>query len=385
MALVVMFGLYLGISLLMSLTAVYSRILVGNDSYAGVVVSVFTIGAFIVRFVSGAIVDKFGSKKVILVGLGIMTISYVALFFSNNITQLLIARLIQGVGFGTAATATGTLIANVCHPERLLEAIGYSSVAQSLTSVIGPALGYWIVGDSYDNFPALFITAICIGIVTFVVMLMGKSDHNRGHKQAATIEESVSIRWKKVMIPIIVLFLSSLSSSAVLSFLALYTISINVTGIGVYFSVNALGMIVSRFFMNRLVKKLGDFPVIMLNIALFAMCMFGLTLVKHQVTLILLAFPAGFAMGSINPIINAFMIRILPKSKKGFANAIYFSSIDVGYGVGSVFWGMIAGWFGYESMFLGVALLQLFVILLVFFQTRLREVEVDDEVLADVS
>lgn len=385
MAVVVMFGLYLSISLLMSLTAVYSRLLAGNDSYAGIVVSAFTIGAFIVRFISGAIVDRFGSKKVILVGLGIMTISYAALFFSNNITQLLISRVVQGVGFGIAATATGTLIANVCHPERLLEAIGYSSVAQSLTSVIGPALGYWIVGEAFEGFPVLFMTAVCIGGATFMVMLAEKEEQSHGIKRSNVSDEKLKIRWSRISIPIMIIFLSSMSSSAVLSFLALYAISVQLTGIGAYFSVNALGMIVSRFVMNRLVYKLGSFPVIMLNVILFAVCMFGLTQVHNEVTLILLAFPAGFAMGSINPIINAFLIQVLPKSKKGFANAIYFSSIDIGYGVGSVFWGMVAGWVGYVSMFIAVAILQLVVVVLSLLQLRLKEAAVEEKLLADAS
>lgn len=77
-------------------------------------------------------------------------------------------------------------------------------------------------------------------------------------------------------------------------------------------------------------------------------------------------------------------MQVLPKSKKGFANAIYFSSIDIGYGVGSVFWEMVAGWVGYTSMFITVAILQLFVVVLSFLQLRLRDSESVAEPLCEV-
>lgn len=368
MALIAMFGIYMVSGVLLSVMAIHAKNLTGLDSYAGMMVTSFTLGALAVRFLAGGLIDRFGSKKVILAGIGVLLAGSVWLLMGKDITQIIISRTLQGVGFGLSATATSTLIATICHPSRLLEGISYSAVAQSLTSVIGPSVGFWIIGTSYDRFNALFLAAVGIAGITLLIMIFQRNEsaqsenvqavHSQSRKQQASEYPSGRIRWAFISLPILVLFMNALSQSAITSFLALYTISLGLQGVGSFFSINALGMISSRFIMNRLVRRYGEFRMILINTIIFVCCIFFITQVSSIQLLLLLAFPAGFAMGSVAPIINTYLIQTLPGNKKGLANALYFSALDIGYGIGSVIWGVIAMKMGYVQVFYAASILQ---------------------------
>lgn len=86
--------------------------------------------------------------------------------------------------------------------------------------------------------------------------------------------------------------------------------------------------------------------------------------------MLLLAFPAGFTMGSIAPIINTYLIQKMPQNKKGLANAVYFSALDIGFGLGSLGWGIIAMNVDYGMIFYLAALIQLVAVILSYIQIK---------------
>ena len=367
MALVVMFFIYLTSAILLSLMAIHAKNLTGLDTYAGLMVSTFTLGALSVRFLAGGLIDKFNSKKVILTGVVVLIFSTAWMLFTNEINQILVARTLQGLGFGLSATATSTLVATICHPNKLLEGISYLSVSQSLTMVIGPSIGFWIIGADYDRFNSLFMVATGLAATTFIIMLFEKGGHKEAHKTQTQVGET-KIRWSLIALPLMVLFLNALSQSAITSFLALYAISLGLAGIGSFFSINAAGMITSRFIMNKLVRRFGQFPVTLMNTIIFTASIFMLTQATGIVQMLIIAFPAGFSMGSIAPIINTYVLQTLPSNKRGLANALYFSGLDIGFGLGSVIWGLVASGMGYVQVFYFSAVLQAVAILAIIIQ-----------------
>ena len=377
-AVLVMFGIYLISGSLLSALAIFAKQLTGQDASAGLMTGLFTIGALAVRFQAGGMVDRFGGRRVILGGIALLIVGSFVLLTSGRIEQAYAARLIQGIGFGVAATATGTYIAGICPGSRLLEGISYTAVAQSLTMVLGPAIGFFLIGPAYDRFPSLFWAAIVIGFGTLALMLLVRDTDmagGAGTPETGKAGEAPSsyggILRPTVLLPIFVLFLNALSQSAIASFFALYAISLSVSGIGTFFTINAAGMITSRFIMNRLVRRFGDFPMVILHTIVFGLCILSLTQAKTAFQLMLPAFPAGFAMGSIAPIINTFVIRQLPGNRKGLANALYFSALDLGYALGSIGWGLVATFAGYRSIFFAAALVQAAGLALGLVQTRI--------------
>lgn len=277
----------------------------------------------------------------------------------DDIIMALIYRTIQGIGFGIASTGASTYVTKICHPSRLLEGVSYAAIANSLTGVIGPSLAYTLIGKHYDQFQLLFIVASLIAVGTFMLMVLGKDAHQHTVKNVSVKEKNEKIKWSILCLPGLILFLNSLTQSAITSFVSLYAISLGFVGAGSFFSVNAIGMIASRFVMNPLVKKFGQFRMILINSFIFFISIFLLSKVTAMWQMLVIALPAGFSIGAISPIINTFMIQNMPANKNGIANALYYSAMDIGYAIGSILWGIIATMTGYANVFFIGALIQI--------------------------
>lgn len=369
LAILVMFGLYMFTHILMSVMSVYAKNLTGLDSYAGLMTSVFTLGALSVRFLAGSLIQRSGCKKVILAGIVLIIVSTALFFPCHNTVLALVARGLQGIGFGLSATATGTYIATLCHPSRMLEGISYVSVSQSLAAVLGPSVGFGIIGASYDRFNGLFVAAMAIASATLILMTFEKESRSPGRSQTEQ-ESSQKIQWKLIVLPVMILFMNSLTQSALVSYLALFAISMDFSGVGMFFTVNAVGMIASRFVMNRLVRRFGNFTVVLINSLIFAASVLLLTQVRNISQMLLIAFPAGFSMGAVAPIVNTYLIQSMPDHKKGLANAIYFSTLDGGYCLGSVGWGLVASTLGYACIFFIASIIQFAAVFVSLIQIR---------------
>ncbi len=369
LAVVILFGICMCSNIVLSVLTIFAKNLTGLDTYAGLMTSVFTLAALSVRFVAGFLLDKFNCKKVVLIGVGMMIGAAVLFIGCNTIFQAIIYRAIQGVGFGIASTGASTYVTKITNPNRLLEGVGYAAIANSLTGVIGPSIAFMLIGSNYDNFTLLFIVATVMAIGTFGLMLLGKD------VEMTKVEKSVDgqgkIVWGLLALPIVILFLNCLTQSAITSFVSLYAISLGFAQAGLFFSVNAIGMIASRFFMNRLVSRFGQFRMLLMNSAVFFTSIFLVSMVQNNWQLVLLAIPSGFAMGSVAPIINTYLIKNMPKHKSGIANATYYASMDIAYAIGSLMWGAVAMYISYRQVFFIAAMIQIACMILSVAQTRL--------------
>ncbi len=112
-----------------------------STSSAGLVSSIFIIGALIGRLLTGRAISHIGTKKTLWIGLGFFAVTSLLYFFATHISVLLINRLLQGIAVDVASTATGTIIAQILPPSRKGEGIGYYSLSAILATAIGPFLG----------------------------------------------------------------------------------------------------------------------------------------------------------------------------------------------------------------------------------------------------
>lgn len=363
LAVLILFGLCLVSNMILSALTVFAKNLTDLDTYAGLMTSIFTLGALSVRMLSGMLLDKLNCKRVILLGLFLMFVATLLYLNCHSIVPALIYRLVQGFGFGIASTGASTYAIKNTNPDFLLEGVSYSSIANGLTAVIGPSIGYALIGVDYDQFGRLFLVGLVIIAVTAIMMLMGK---DVAMTPASRPQENHETAFKRsvLVIPLIVLFCNALTQSGVVSFITLYAISLGFANVGLFFSINAIGIISSRFVMNRLVRKFGKFPMIVFNSTVFGLSIFAISQIGNLTQLLILAFPAGFAMGSVAPIINTYLVEQLPETKIGLANALYYSSMDLGYGIGSLIWGLVATGFSYQQVFIWGASIQIISIII---------------------
>ena len=350
LALVITIGVNLACNLLLSTISIYAKQITSTDAYAGVMTGAFTLAALFIRIVAGKMLDKIGRRKVLMFGVGITVLSTVAYLLTNNIYIIIFLRVMQGVGFGISSTAIATIVTDVTPESRMLEGIGYSGVGITITTAIGPSIALALVGENYDKFNVLFIVTAAVALFTILLSFKLSYKEVVSKKEEGTCDgEGISI--SKIIIPSIVLFIAAVAESTILAFAALYGIELGFSNIGLFFTINAMGILASRLFINQIVNKLGTNVVVSSGVLIFAASIFGIAVTKTYIMLIIMGFLCGVMVGSLLPIVNLLILDSASKSSRGMANAIYYALIDGGYGIGSIMWGQVVVACGYRLIY----------------------------------
>ncbi|MBN1037683.1 MFS transporter [Clostridium botulinum] len=355
LALFITIGVNLACNLLLSTISIYTKQITNVDTYAGMMTGAFTLAALFIRLLAGKLLDKVGRRKILILGVAITALSTISYLAINNIQMIILLRIFQGFGFGISSTAVATIVTDVTPKSRMLEGIGYSGVGITITTAIGPSIALALVGKSYENFRLLFITTTVVAIITILISLKLSYSENTTKTQLNeennkdNTEEKVNER--NMLVPAIILFLAAVAESTILAFTALYGIELGFSNIGLFFTINALGILASRLFINQIVSKFGTNAVLSYGLIIFSASIFGMSIVKTMPQLIIFGFLCGIMMGSLLPIINLMILDSVSENKKGMANAIYYALLDGGYGIGSIIWGKIVMNYGYRSIY----------------------------------
>jgi EmrB/QacA subfamily drug resistance transporter len=120
-----------------------------------------TFGAFMLT--GGKLADLFGRRLIFVVGLVVFTASSLACGLSGNATQLITARVVQGLGAALMNPATLSIIAVTFPPRERGKAIGVWAGVSALALAIGPLVG-GIIAERI-NWNWIFFINIPVGMI----------------------------------------------------------------------------------------------------------------------------------------------------------------------------------------------------------------------------
>jgi EmrB/QacA subfamily drug resistance transporter len=113
--------------------------------------------------VSGFLSDKFGTKRVFIFSLVLFSVGSLFCSLSQNLTQLVISRMVQGVG-GSLMTPVGKLALIRTFPKHeLLKAMNFAIIPALIGPVLGPLVGGYMV--DYLSWHWIFLINIPIGLL----------------------------------------------------------------------------------------------------------------------------------------------------------------------------------------------------------------------------
>lgn len=350
-------ALHVGPYLLLSVISVYAMALTGSNTLAGVMTSVFPLAGLAGRFLAAWLLERMPPKRVTVVATAMLVAASAAYLACDNYPLAFMLRGAQGLGYSMAVTSLSTHIVDILAPDVRLEGIGYSSLTNTLCSVFGPTLAFSILGPNVDRFLPLFACVLVASSVALFMAIFSKdAQHTARAKESGEADTAgEAVPWVAVLLPVALLAAVSFAQSASSSFLSLFAIDKGFEGIGLYFTLNAVGVFASRFVMGRIVDALGDRVTVAASIALVALSTLGIASAGSAGMLYAVAVPFGFAIGMLQPVVNAHVVTIMPESKSGTANALFYAAGDVGFITGPVVWGAVAQTASYEAMFVAAA------------------------------
>src|SRR5436190_4255940 len=115
---------------------------------------------------AGRLGDLFGQRNMFALGLAIFTLASALCGFSQNSTELIAARIVQGVGGALLTPQTLAILTSIFPPERRGAAFGIWGGVAGLTTVAGPTLGGAII--TYIDWRWIFFINVPIGIAALI-------------------------------------------------------------------------------------------------------------------------------------------------------------------------------------------------------------------------
>jgi EmrB/QacA subfamily drug resistance transporter len=125
------------------------------------------LGALIL--VGGAAGDRFGRRRIFVLGVIAFTIASVACALAPNALVLIASRALQGIGGALLVPSSLAIISAAFPEDERGRAIGTWAGASALTTALGPVLGGWLVDTL--SWRAIFLINIPIAVVAVAIAL----------------------------------------------------------------------------------------------------------------------------------------------------------------------------------------------------------------------
>jgi len=352
-------------------------------SYAelGLLMSVFFVVSCIVQAASGFLVDRIGARPVLFVGVGLLALSAIVLSQSNGYGLLIFGAVIAGCGNGVFHPVDYTLINHKVSVPRLPYAYSAHGVTGYLGWAVAPVFMAGIAALS-DWRIALLCAAVLQAFILLVLWFnRGDLIDDAKHRRASAIKAAEEanpgcapqsafafLKLTSVWLCWLFFFFSMIAMAGIQSFAPsalnqLYGIPVTAGNFSI--TLLALGSAAGMILGGVMAAKL-KMPDRIVGTCLFACAVIGVFIGAEWVTAALvpgLFFVIGCGLGIAAPSRDMMIRSATPQGVSGSVYGIVYSGIDLGAAVGPLLFGILLDAGKPNSLFLGVAFLQLLLIL----------------------
>lgn len=126
---------------------------------------------------AGWLARRFGAKQVYLTSLVLFTAGSVLCGLASTATELIVFRVLQGIGGGLSLPIGQLIMAGAAGPQRMGRVMGVIAVPAMLAPIFGPAVGGLILDNT--SWRWIFFVNIPIGIAALVTGVRGLPNPDR--------------------------------------------------------------------------------------------------------------------------------------------------------------------------------------------------------------
>ena len=338
------FLVFLGIGLVIPVTPTIMNELNISGSVVGYMVAAFAVEQLIVSPIAGRWVDRFGRKRMIIIGLIIFGMSEFLFGIGKTVEVLFLSRMLGGVSAAFVMPAVTAFIADITTVDTRAKALGYKSAAVSTGFIVGPGIG-GILAEIGTRVPFFFAAIFAILAAILSIILLSEPERNPENEEVTGNKTGI----KRIFVPMyfvsfIIIFISQFGLAAFESLFGLFAdhkfgftpkdIAIMIAGGGI------VGAIVQVALFARLTKWVGEIRLIRYSLILSTILVFLTTIVNSYFTILLVTITVFVGFDLMRPALTTYLTKIAG-NEQGFVGGMNSMFTSIGNVIGPIVGGML--------------------------------------------
>ena len=362
----------LGMNLVVPFLPFYVRELgVSSESdvamWSGAAFSASFFSAFFATPFWGKLGDRYGRKAMVVRAIFGLAASQVLIGVSQNVSQLVLFRLLQGAISGFIASALA-LVSTITPRKSIGYALGFLQSSTAAGMVLGPPVGGFLA-DTIGYRDIFFVTAALCALGGFVVAAkVTEAPRTASDGRSYTVLENYRFMFQNPHLRIvgISLVVAQMAVLMIEPVFALFIESFKTdtryisTLAGVIFSISGIFMIISAPWWGKRSDTIGHRKNLSFALAGASAAYAGHIIVGSLAQLGVLRAFLGFARGAILPGLYSLASLHAPSERRGGIMAIASSLTLLGNTTGPLVGGFVASRFGIRTSFVATSITLLF-------------------------
>ncbi|QHJ70216.1 MFS transporter [Planococcus halotolerans] len=318
---------------------------------AGLMIAIFAGAQLLFSPLGGSWADKYGPRKVIILGLALLTISMLMFYSTDSIWVIYASRVVGGIGDAFLIPGVFTYVAGITTAAQRAKGTGLVTASMSLGLVIGPGFGGFLADISL-KLPFLIAAGVTFAAMIFsLIMLKEIVPNAESKKQAEEFSKDESMLEQigrstrmPYFIPLVIIFIMSFGLVAYESVIGMYlTTQYGSSSADIAMMITATGIVsvtVQFFVVDRLVRRFGEVKTMI--------AFLGLATAGFLISLTAGSYGAFFgvslviflAMAILRPVLNI-LVSKMAAGEIGFAMGMATAYMSLGNVLGPISAGML--------------------------------------------
>ncbi|HVM76539.1 MAG TPA: MFS transporter [Candidatus Paceibacterota bacterium] len=222
------------------------------------------------KIYSGSLSDKWQSRKpFVIAGYVLSTLTRPFYILFQTVGGALGLRVLDRVGKGFRDSPRDAIISLSSPKEELGRSFGYHRAMDTMGSILGPLVAYFILRSFPMHFNAVFLTAFFIGLITIVTLFFISDvalSHETEKKRVASAFKNLSWRFKLFILSIFILSVGSLPIAVML--LKTESIGLIIADIPLFYMIYNLSYAGFSMAAGKMSDKIGARAIIVIGYAI---------------------------------------------------------------------------------------------------------------------
>jgi MFS transporter, DHA1 family, multidrug resistance protein len=329
---------FLGIGLIVPVMPSFMDIMHLSGKTMGYLVAVYAMAQLLMSPFAGRWVDRYGRKKIIIIGLFLFGVSELIFGLGTNVWVLYISRILGGISAAFIMPGVTAYVADITSVQERPKAMGYISAAISTGYIIGPGIGGFIA-EYGIRMPFFFAAAIAIlACIPSIFILKeeppikeritGISANAKQTNFINDIKRSLNPRYFIAFMIVFVLAFGLSAYETIFSLFSDHKFGFTPKGIAVIISISSIfGVIFQIFMFGKMVDILGEKKLIQLCLITGAILAVVSTVISGFLTVLAVTCFIFLAFDLLRPALTTFLSKAAGK-EQGFVagmNSTYTS------------------------------------------------------------